>query len=324
MILSVDVGGTNTRAALFDERRLRSPLWVRATETRQIESFGEWMADLMRETGPLRAVGIGVAGPVFQGRSLTVNLPWVVDAVELRVRLGLSDLWVLNDLEAAAYGTLVLEPEDWIDLIAGREPVVGNRAIIAAGTGLGEAGLYWDGADYHPFATEGGHASFSPTDDFGVELLQWLRRRFEHVSWERVLSGPGLKNVYDLLWHQGQNGRRDDRACRSAEEISIRAHEGRCPICVEALERFASLYGSEAANLALKLMAVGGVYIAGAVAVQNRRFLDSDEFRRAFLDKGRMRPLLEVIPVRLVLLQEIGLCGAAVRALRGTQPTRAR
>lgn len=319
MILGVDVGGTNTRAALFEAQRLRSPVWVCTAETQQIPSFRDWLARVVRDAGPVRAVGIGVAGPVFRGRSLTVNLPWVVDAAELRGELGLPDLWVLNDLEAAAYGILVLEPSDWVDLCSGRDEARGNRAVIAAGTGLGEAGLYWDGADFHPFATEGGHASFSPTDDFGVELLQWLRRRFDHVSWERVLSGPGLKHVYDFLWERAEAGKQGPAPCSTAEEIAARALEGRCPVCTAAMERFACLYGSEAANLALKVMAVGGVYIAGTMAVQNRAFLEADGFRQAFWSKGRMRPLLEVIPVRLVLLPEVGLCGAALRALRGTR-----
>lgn len=319
MIVAADVGGTNTRVALFPDAGRNRPAWTRTEPTETVPLFRSWLAAQVRGFGNVRGVCVAVAGPVFDERSVTVNLPWSVDARELRAELGLEAVWVINDLEAAAYGLSTLGPEDCVELCAirsGRAPA-GNRAVIAAGTGLGEAGLFWDGHDYHPFATEGGHASFAPTDDLDVQLLRWLWQRFEHVSWERVLSGPGLKHVYDFLYEL--RGEQQPGPFENAEEIARAAQEGRCPVSAAAMERFARLYGAEAANLALKTMALGGVYVAGTMAVKNRAFLDSDSFREAFWGKGRMRPLLETVPVRLVLVEDLGLRGAAVCAQRRLQ-----
>ncbi len=317
MILAVDVGGTNTRAAWFENGDLPRPLRTRTEATYKVVSFESWLRALLGEEPRVEAVCVGVAGPVFGGRSFTVNLPWSVDAQELSRGLGSIPVWVINDLEAAAYAVEELRPEQWAELCPCRTQLPsgpGNRAVIAAGTGLGEAGLCWNGTEFQPFATEGGHASFAPIDDFDVELLRWLWKRFDHVSWERVLSGPGIKNIYDFLLERSAQEPRT--VFNTAEEIASAAAAGKCALSVAAMHRFARFYGAEAANLALKTMATGGVYVVGTMAVKNRMFLDSDHFREAFWGKGRMRPLLEAIPVRLVLLEDLGLLGAAVCARR--------
>ncbi|GIW43174.1 MAG: glucokinase [Candidatus Binatia bacterium] len=316
MILAVDVGGTRTRVALFDPEDLRRPVEPEQYETARIPSIVGLLRDyLQRAPGWPVAAGVGVAGPVVRGRSLTVNLPWSVDATEIAQATGLPHVGVLNDLEAAAWGLALLEEADSVTLQAGAGTAQGNQAVIAAGTGLGEAGLYWDGENHYPFATEGGHASFAPSSPLEDQLLCWLRQRFDHVSWERVVSGPGLVHIY--LFLRGRVPGDFAAAAKPAEEegispeaIAERARNGDW-LCREALQLFFRLYGAEAANLSLKLMALGGLYIFGNIALSNLEVLQQGEFMEAFRSKGRMRPLLEAIPVRVVRIAELVLLGAA-------------
>lgn len=325
MILAADVGGTRTRVGVFDPNNLRVPASSHSVPTASISSLAEFLVAFVASAGAqVRAAAVAVAGPVVGGRSVTVNLQWSVDGRELAGALGLSEVLVLNDLKAAAYGVGVLQSEDLMVLQPGGVGAQGNCAVIAAGTGLGEAGLYWDGARHHPFATEGGHASFSPTGELEEELLRWLRRRFSHVSWERVVSGPGLATLFAFLRERSQTqanlalGARASEAEAVAQEISAEriADGARAgdPLCRAAMKLFFRLYGAEAGNLALKLMATGGVYVAGSMVVKNRDIFDSAEFLAGFCGKGRMRPLLAAIPVRVVLLEELVLVGAAVCA----------
>lgn len=318
IVLAVDVGGTRTRTALVDTERIRHPLLLRQQPTADIASLTAYLDEMCKTAAVWpRALAVAVAGPVFGGRSVQVNVNWSVDAEELRTALGIASVRVLNDLEAAAHALAELEPKDYVELQPSGLPIEGNRAIIAAGTGLGEAGLYWDGSAHQPFATEGGHASFSPTDELEEQLLRWLRKRFEHVSWERVVSGPGLARIFEFLAEgEGKTNVLHDRL-GSAEDpgdlpawIAEQAERGD-PLCRAALRLFCRLYGSEAGNLALKLMATGGVYVAGSVAVKNLETLREGAFLEGFRNKGRMRPLLEAIPVRVVLFEELVLLGAA-------------
>ncbi len=318
IVLAVDVGGTRTRTALVDTERIRQPLLLRQEPTADIASLTAYLDEMCKVAAVCpRALAVAVAGPVFGGRSVQVNVNWSVDAEELRTALGIASVRVLNDLEAAAHALAELEPEDYVELQPSGLPAEGNRAIIAAGTGLGEAGLYWDGSAHQPFATEGGHASFSPTDELEEQLLRWLRKRFDHVSWERVVSGPGLARIFEFLAEgEGKTNVLHDRLA-SAEDpgdlpawIAEQAGRGD-PLCRAALLLFCRLYGSEAGNLALKLMATGGVYVAGSVAVKNLETLRAGAFLEGFRNKGRMRPLLEAIPVRVVLFEELVLLGAA-------------
>ncbi|MCX8071682.1 MAG: glucokinase [Candidatus Binatia bacterium] len=318
MILAVDIGGTKTRVAIFQPGNLRLSIALQQFLTAEIASLPKLLSDYIVKVGgqlPSR-LAVAVAGPVVAGRSVTVNLPWSVDAQELAAELGIGCVRVLNDLEAAAYAVPLLSEGDCYTLQPGLGAAQGNRAVIAAGTGLGEAGLYWDGANYRPFATEGGHTSFAPCGELEDALLLWLRKRFGHVSWERVLSGPGLVNLYEFLsFYRGEGSSSHDvaeqgNAALSPEEIVQRARQGE-KLCAEAMRLFSRLYGAEAGNLALKLMAIGGVYVVGSIAVTNLDLLERGGFIEAFLNKGRMRPLLEAIPVRVVLIEELVLLGAA-------------
>jgi glucokinase len=263
-----------------------------------------------------------VAGPVLDNRCATTNLPWIVDGAALAERLGLCGVELLNDLEAVGHGLDLLRPGEILELQAGEPGAGGHRAVIAAGTGLGEAGLFWDGERHRPFATEGGHADFAPGDDLEVALLQFLRRDHAHVSWERVVSGLGLVNLYRFLRQSGEIdlGSEPPGLAEEIEAgdpgavISRYAAGGKSPLCGRALELFVKLYGAEAGNLALKTMAVGGLYIGGGIAPRNLDWMRNGIFLESFRSKGRMRPLLESMPVRVILNPRVALLGAARRA----------
>jgi glucokinase len=258
-----------------------------------------------------------VAGPVKNGVVQVTNLPWIVDASALQAELNFQRVSLLNDLEANAYGTNTLLPHELLSINPQANPLqVGNRALIAAGTGLGEAGMLWDGLAHRPFASEGGHASFAPNDSIGDELLMFLRREHGHVSWERVLSGMGMKNLYrffrersgaaepDWLREQLQNG--DLGAVVTQAGLA-----GSDPVCVDALDCFTRNYGAEAGNLALKMLALGGVYIGGGIAPKMLPRMQSAIFLDAFCHKGRLSPLLESTPVYVILNDKTALQGAA-------------
>jgi glucokinase len=230
--------------------------------------------------------------------------------------LGLDEVWLINDLEANAYGLEVLDDDDFAILNTGSPDSVGNRGVIAAGTGLGEAGLYWDGRNHWPFACEGGHADFAPRNAREANLLRYLLRRFERVSYERVLSGPGLQNIYQYL--------RDTRGTREPDWLTDRMQEqgiaaaissagldGTNELCVEALDMFVSIYGAEAGNLALKLMATGGMYVGGGIAPRIIEKLTDGCFMNAFVAKGRLSSLMRSVPVRVVLNDRVAVMGAA-------------
>ena len=325
VILAGDIGGTNTRLALFDPGDLRRSQAEETYPSGRHAGLPE-IVRLFVENHAAKVEGacFGVAGPVRDGRIEATNLPWVVDAHELSTCLGTDRLWLINDLEANAYGLASLDGKDFFTLQPGDGTAKGNLCVVSAGTGLGEAGVHWDGALYRPFASEGGHATFSPENELEVELQRWLQKRFsEHVSWERVLSGPGLVNLYAFL---KESGRAEEPSWLTAEMaagdaaavISRNALSGKADLCVRALDLFAHFYGAEAGNAALKYMATGGVYLGGGIAPRNLDKLEDGTFLRAFLDKGRMRPLLEAMPVRVVLNQYAALLGSArCAALRG-------
>lgn len=316
MILAGDIGGTSTRLALFDPGAGWTPLHEQVFPSRAHASLDDLVQIFFAvNPTPVRHACFGVAGPVRDGRCVTTNLPWVVDAAELGARIGVPT-WVVNDLEANAYGLPTLEAHDCEVLHPGLPDARGNAAIIAAGTGLGEAGLYWDGSAHRPFATEGGHASFAPSDGLEAELLGWLQGRWEHVSWERVVSGPGLVALYEFLRDTGRGS--DDpgiaaamRTGDAAAAIATAALEERSSLAAAALERFVLLYGAEAGNLALKTMATAGVWLGGGIAPRILPALRAGGFVRRFLAKGRMRPLLDAMPVRAILNDRTALRGAA-------------
>ena len=322
MILAADIGGTNARLGLFepDGPRLRKII-TRRFRSRDHASLQEIVEQFLAEVGgPLRRACFAVAGPVSNGRVTATNLAWIVDTSRLARVIGLDTVRLINDLEAIAHGLGELEDADATLLHAGRPASEGNRAIIAAGTGLGEAGAYWDGTRHHPFACEGGHGDFGPRTGIEMELLRYLLRTHDRVSYERVLSGSGLHQIYKFLRDSGRGQEPFWLTEELASDpppvvISRAARDGRSELCVEAVNLFVSIYGAEAGNLALKLMARGGVWIGGGIAPNILPHVKAPIFIEAFLAKGRLQPLLETIPVRLILNDEVGLLGAARHAV---------
>jgi glucokinase len=330
MILAGDVGGTKTILALLappaatPPRASASALAVVHEATLASQEFAtfEEAVRTFLAGAPAVPVGVacfGVAGPVVEGRSVTTNLPWELDERRLAAALGARHVRLLNDLEATGHGVLELRASALETLQAG-VPRTGNLAIIAAGTGLGEALLVWDGRRHVVVASEGGHASFAPRTELEGELLRFLRKDLGHVSYERVLSGPGLLNVYRFLRETSGLAEPAWLRERMAEEdpsaaVSEAALADADEICVRALELFVSVYGAEAGNLALKGLALGGVFVAGGIAPKIRARLADGAFTQAFCDKGRLADLMAAIPVHLVLEPRTALLGAARVAL---------
>jgi len=322
-ILAGDIGGTNTRLALFEQTSGRP---VMSLETTYPSRNYNGLEDIVREfvlSQPvtINAACFGIAGPVVRGTATVSNLPWTVESARLAQELRLPTASLINDLAAHGYGVDVLAPGDFAPLNTA-EAAEGNAAIIAAGTGLGEAGLYWDGKDRHPFSSEGGHATFAPQNEVEMRLHQYLTTKFGHASCERVLSGPGLKNVYDFLkdtsleqeppWLQQELANSTDASAL----ISHLALEGKAAICERSLDIFATALGSEAGNLALRFLATAGIFLSGGIAAKILPKLQEPTFLQAFLAKGRMQRLLEKIPVKVITNDKVGLIGAARRALQ--------
>ena len=318
MILAGDIGATNSRLAFFTERGGRLEPVVEATYASRDHANLEAIvkAFVSAHDLPIDVACFGIAGPVRHGRSDTTNLPWDVDAQDLARALRLRSVGLLNDLEAHAYGIAMLAPEDFMTLNQGAVDASGNAAVIAAGTGLGEAGLYWNGQQHLPFAGEGGHTSFAPSDPLQIELLRFLSHEFGHVSWERVLSGPGLYNIYRFLRDTGRGEEPDWLTDKMQQHdpsavISQAALADTSVLCRQALDLFVVLYGAEAGNMALKLMATAGVYVGGGIAPKIIQKLTDSTFMEAFVAKGRLKPLLQAIPVRIIMNDKVALLGAA-------------
>jgi glucokinase len=312
LILAGDIGGTKTHLALFtDDGNRLLELATYPTAERDMPFMIE--ALLSKSSAEVRHACLGVAGPVRDGRSSAVNLGWPVDAAEVADFIGVPAVEVINDLEANAHGIAALGPDDFALLNAGDPEASGNAAVIAAGTGLGEAGLFWDGERHLPFATEGGHADFAPRNELEVELCRRLASETGHVSYERVCSGMGLESIYRFL----------GGPATSAGEISRAAAEGTDECAVEALNLMVSIYGAEAGNLALKVMATGGIYLGGGIAPKILPKLSDGTFMRAFTDKGRFSSVLERIPVRVILNDKAALLGAARCAAAAIAPAEA-
>jgi len=324
MILAGDIGGTNARLAAFETAGNRLQCVVeKVYPSRQHNGLPEIVADFVKTEGiPAQSACFGVAGPVRGGRSKISNLPWTIDSRELAEQLRLRSVGLINDLEAFAYGIDALESKDFVTVSEGAADADGNMAVVSAGSGLGEAGLYWDGFRHHPFACEGGHTEFAPKNDVEIELLQYLMKKYghQHVSYERILSGPGVKNIYEFLRDTAKEEEPAwlkeelDAAADAPALISELALANKAPICDRTLSIFVSVFGSEAGNCALKFMGTGGVFVAG-IAGKIVPKLKEPAFMRSFLDKGRMRPLLEGVPVKIVLNDDSGLIGAARYAL---------
>lgn len=317
MILAGDIGGTNARLAYFDVVKGKfSLVSVTIFPSRNFSSLDEIAAKFVDTMGVAPDVAcFGIAGPVLNGRVETSNLPWVIEASKMSREIGVKNVLLINDLEATGWGIAALDDKDLVTLNAGTG-VVGNQAVIAAGTGLGEAGLHWDGGQHHVFACEGGHTDFAPRNELEMDLLHYLTVQFGHVSYERVLSGPGLVNVFHFLRDTGRGTEPkwltdEMHETEPAAAISRAAMEGKCSLCEQTVDIFVSIYGAEAGNLGLKMLATGGVFLAGGIAPKILSKLAEPFFMQAFLDKGRMRPLLEAMPVHVVMNDKIALLGAA-------------
>jgi len=320
MILAGDIGGTNTRLALFEIQKGRLVMGSRGSlPSREFPGLAEAIASFLPAPKPsLDAAGFGVAGPVSAGRVKVTNLPWVVDPSDLWRFLGTPAIRILNDLEAMAWGIELLGSEDFVTLQEGFADPEGGAALIAAGTGLGEAILTQHGGRLHARATEGGHASFAPVDERMDALLRWLRTQFGHVSAERVVSGTGLESLYRFFHDPVRGGANPHLGADAdvAAEVASEATGGSCAACREAFGLFLRCYGVEAGNLALKAGATAGLYIGGGIAAKNVEAMKDGRFIEGFLDKGRFRSYLERIPVRVIVNEDTSLFGAALAAAR--------
>lgn len=324
MILAGDVGGTKVDLALYDFSAGRLQL---REEQRYPAPKYSGLEDVVREFIAAHAPGktivaasFGVPGPVRAGRLRLTNLPWELDSHKLALDLKINHVFLINDLEANGYGIPELSADQIYTLSEGDHAATGNCALVSAGTGLGEAILVWNGKSHAPMASEGGHCDFAARNDIEVELLRYLQRQLTgRVSWERVVSGIGLKNIYAFL--------RDDKKMEEPGWLSDRmlaedpnavigecGENGTSELCWKTLEIFVSSYGAEAGNLALKSLSTGGIYLGGGIAPKILKTMKNGLFMQAFVDKGRLGNLLEQMPVHILLESRTALIGAAAYA----------
>ena len=322
-LLAGDIGGTKAKLAIYHPKDgPRHPLAEATLQSADFASLEALVAQFLTgKGGSICRAGLGIAGPIVNGRVQVTNLPWLVDERTLRADLG-APVAILNDLAAIALGIPFLEAQDLATLNKGTPAPNGAIAVIAPGTGLGEAFLIWNGDAYVPCASEGGHTDFAPTNLTELELLSYLMSRHEHVSYEWVCSGLGLPNIYEFLrdtrrypepeWLKIELSRAKD----APPIISQAAEAGKAEICVETLRLFVSILGSEAGNLALKVLATGGVYLGGGIPPRILPFLKEGSFMQAFMAKGRFPEMLAKVPVHVICNPEAGFFGAACHGLK--------
>ncbi|MCU7837336.1 MAG: glucokinase [gamma proteobacterium symbiont of Taylorina sp.] len=330
-VLAGDIGGTKTNLGIFEVENkqiqsLYEASWISADFTSLKEVLKQFLTLLDNNTGmsQFQSVCFGVAGPVDNNFCQITNLPWIIDAAKIQQQFNWPSVSLLNDLEANAWGISALQDTDFITLNPGDDEAKGNASIIAAGTGLGEAGMFWDGKQHIPFASEGGHTDFSPQTEKEYRLYTFLSKQYQgHVSWERIVSGMGLENLYQYLCHENNSQPPDwlaqqMQAGDTAAAISKAAVSGTDQLCVQALDWFVYFYGVEAANHALKIMSRGGVFLGGGIAPKIIKQLQAGRFMQAFLDKGRMQPLLKSMPVKVIMNDKTALYGPAIYAASHT------
>jgi len=318
-VLAGDLGGTKTNLALYRARvdgieivaetRYHSPDYKSGTDI-----LLKFIQDHQHQR-PDR-ICLGVAGPVFQGRVELTNLSWILDSEEIKKATAIQEVALINDLEATAYGLAALDEGDFLTIHPGQVEIAGNMAILAPGTGLGEGGLYWNGVSYHPFATEGGHTDFSPRNKIDLKLLDFLGKKYEVVSWERVIAGPAIYDIYQFLrdvkkrkepaWLRDALHKEDPSAL-----ISQLAIEEKNAVCIETMQIFVRLIARESSNLVLKLKATGGLFLGGGIPPKISSLLQQNNFYHNFLDCDRMEHLLKKVPVRIILNPKTALLGAA-------------
>lgn len=309
MILAGDIGGTKTVLSILtgDADGSLTCVQEQTYSSRLFPEFDDILTAFLPAGVNIKSACFGVAGPVVNQRCQTTNLPWLLDAAVLKIKLGTAKVKLLNDLEAMALGMLYLPEHDLVELNPNAETQEGNIAVIAAGTGLGEAILYWDGNKHHPMATEGGHSDFAAQNPRQDQLLAYLRQSYpDHVSYERILSGIGFSHLYDFLCEQDfappcpdvpdNNSDIDRNAVISGLGVS-----GEDPLCAEAVRLFVGLYGAETGNLALKSLAIGGIFIGGGIGPKILPAMQDGNFIQAFKAKGRFLPLLDKIDRKSVV-----------------------
>lgn len=322
MILAGDIGGTKTTLALLskDDNGSITLQHEQTLSSADFLDFEEVLAKFLPADVNVSSACFGVAGPVIDQRCQPTNLPWQLDAADLKKNLRTDRVKLLNDLEAMALGMLCLNEKDWVELNPNAQAKTGNIAVIAAGTGLGEAILYWDGKRHHPIATEGGHCDFAAQTVQQDQLLNYLRKKYNgHVSFERLVSGMGFGNIYDFLVDGGfappcpavpDCNDLNIYGCDRNAIISRLGINGEDPLCSETIRLFIELYGAEAGNLALKSFATGGVFIGGGIGPKIRGAMESGRFIEAFKAKGRFSGLLDTVSVKLSLNPRTPLMGA--------------
>ncbi len=325
MLLAGDIGGTKTAVGVFSsEKGAHTPLAEAEVHSADYPSLEAIAQEFLAKTG-LHAdrACFGVAGPVIAGHAKITNLPWTVDQAQLAKELGLKAVYLLNDLEAIACAVPGLRPED-VEVLSPGQPVErANKAVFAPGTGLGEAFLTWEGAAYRAHSSEGGHADFAPADEIQVRLLEFVRQRFDHVSYEHVCSGVGIPQVYEFF----RDREKVPEMPAATERIALAGDRTKAiiqaaldpaassPRCAATIDTVVSIMGSEAGNLALKVMAVGGVYLAGGVPVHILPVLRSPRFLQSFRRKGRLSEMMSRIPVHM-MISNVGITGAAAYGLQ--------
>lgn len=321
MLLAGDVGATKTNLAVYSLKgRPGRPFQEKTFSSSDFSDLESLIDEFLSHVNvKIERAVLGVAGPVVEGQAKIVNLSWIIEKAKLERNLKLSSVRLLNDLEAIANAVPILEKSDQRTIHKGDPEENGTIAVIAPGTGLGEAFLVWDGPDYRAIPSEGGHADFAPADAMQTELLQYLREQFGHVSCERVCSGLGIPNIYTFLkaqkyaeepaWLADKLAKTDDPTpviVNAAQE-----DEKSCPLCVETIRLFVSILAAEAGNLALRVLATGGVYLGGGIPPRVLSFLLQPYFLEAFRDKGRLSDMMSRIPIHVILNPKAALFGAA-------------
>ena len=324
MILAGDIGGTKSNLALMEKKGDGfRPVFIHRYPNHEYTRFEDIIDDFLGRgrdflsaspPGRIVAAGFGIAGPVI-GRGVRItNLSWGIDADSLERQLRTRHIVLLNDLEATGYSLACLAPEDLCTLNKGVPAPQGTQALIAAGTGLGEAMLMWNGSRYAVVPSEGGHTDFAPRNEKEIELLRYMKTMHEFVSFELIVSGRGFLTLHEFLNKGVRHPSFDEPAADPAPEITRLGLDGSCPVCVETLDLFVTLYGAEAGNLALKALARGGVFVAGGIAPKILPKIQEGRFFKAFCEKEKFQELLSHVPIQIVLNEEAPLLGAAAEA----------
>lgn len=309
------MGATKTNMALFETKgNSFTAIAKKQFLSKEYKNLTAIIKLFLKDKPSPQSVCLGVAGPVINERARLSNISWDIDSKELAKYFKIKFVKVLNDLEANAYGLAMLDEEDFIAVHSSKNPEPGNMALIAPGTGLGEAGMYWDGKYYYPFATEGGHCDFAPQNEFDFELYNFLKKKFGHVSWERLVCGPGIVNIYNFL--------RDKKKRKEPEWLARKINEGnaaaiisqhieKSAICKETMEHFIRYLAYECANLVLKFKATGGLFIGGGIAPKITSLFAENDFYGSYCQGGRLDYLLEKVPIKIILNEETALLGTA-------------